>query len=110
MDRINFEDFIKIDLRVGEIKSAKVVENSSKLLEFTVDLGAEIGERNIVSGIKKFYDVNDLEGRKIIVLVNLEKKELAGTYSDGMILAAGVEAKLLTCDNINDLENGTKVS
>jgi methionyl-tRNA synthetase len=61
-----------------------------------------------LAGIKKFYELEELEGKKIIVLVNLEPKEMFGEESEGMLLAVGKEARLLTTDG--EVENGKRVS
>ncbi|MDX1608247.1 MAG: methionine--tRNA ligase subunit beta [Candidatus Spechtbacterales bacterium] len=92
---INFDDFKKLDMRVGTIKSAEEVEGADKLLKLQVDLGEEIGERQIVAGIKKSHDPAELEGRQIVVLVNLEPRKLMGLESQGMLLAAGDDEPVL---------------
>ncbi|MDO8493620.1 MAG: methionine--tRNA ligase subunit beta [bacterium] len=83
---ISFEDFAKVDLRVGTIISADDLEDSNKLLKLVVDIGTE--KRQIIAGVKKFYKVEDLVGRQIVIVANLEPKSLAGYESQGMLLAA----------------------
>lgn len=90
MEFIKFEDFKKIDLRVGKILEADRIENSEKLLKLKVDAG-EI--RQIVAGIGKDYSPQDLIGRQIAVVMNLEPKNLLGYESQGMMLAAGCDGK-----------------
>ena len=90
---INYEDFSKLDMRVGQILEAEKVEKSSKLLKLIIDIGNE--KRQIVAGIGKFYKCEDLIGKKVVVLVNLKPAKLMGIESQGMLLAAGKEAKLL---------------
>ena len=88
---INFDDFQKIDLRVGQILTAENVPKSKKLLLLTVDLGFE--KRTIVSGIALHYeDPKELIGKKVIVVANLKPAKLMGIESQGMILAAGDES------------------
>jgi len=86
---IKFEDFQKIDLRIGKILKAEKVEKSEKLLKLVVDLGDE--KRQLVAGIGKVYEPDDLVGKEIVVVANLEPKKLMGIESQGMILAADKE-------------------
>lgn len=82
---ISFDDFAKADLRVGTIISADDLEDSNKLIKLIVDIGIE--KRQIIAGIKKHYKVEDLVGKQVVVIVNLEPKSLAGYESQGMLLA-----------------------
>lgn len=86
---ISFEDFMKVDLRVGTIVSADDLEDSNKLIKLVVDIGIE--KRQIIAGIKKFYKVEDLVGRQVVIITNLDPKSLAGYESQGMLLAANNE-------------------
>ena len=104
-ERIGFEDFQALDIRVGEILAAEGVEGADKLARLTVDIGVE--ERQIVAGIKQLHDLDALVGEKIVVVANLEKAELFGVESNGMLLAAGEQADLLTTHG--DAEPGTKI-
>ncbi len=87
---ISFEEFKKVELKVGKILSAEKVENSEKLLKFKISLGGE--ERQILSGIAKFYDPENMIGRDVVVVTNLAPRMMAGLESNGMILAASNEA------------------
>jgi methionyl-tRNA synthetase len=82
---ISFEDFQKIDLRIAKILKAEKVENSDKLIKLEIDLGNE--QRIIVAGIGKKYQPEDLIGQLIVVVANLEPKEIKGVKSQGMLLA-----------------------
>ncbi len=83
---INFEDFAKLDIRIGVITSAKKVEGADKLFQLTVDLGEE-KERQIVSGVAEYFsNPKDLVGRQVPVLTNLEPRTIRGVESQGMIL------------------------
>jgi methionyl-tRNA synthetase len=93
-ERIGFEEFQGLDLRVGEIRDAEGIEGADDLVRLTVDIGVE--ERQIVAGIKRLHDVDALPGTRVIVVANLEPAELFGVESNGMVLAAGEEADLLT--------------
>ncbi|MFB6087623.1 MAG: methionine--tRNA ligase, partial [Haloarculaceae archaeon] len=104
-ERIGFEDFEDLDIRVGRITAADPIEDSDKLVRLEVDIGVET--RQVVAGIKQLHDVEELPGTKVVVLANLEKAELFGVESDGMVLAAGEEADLLTTHG--DAEPGTKI-
>ncbi|ADQ67968.1 methionyl-tRNA ligase [Halogeometricum borinquense DSM 11551] len=104
-DRIGFEEFQELDLRVAEIIDAEGIEGADKLAKLTVDIGVE--ERQIVAGIKQLHDLDELPGKKVIVVANLEKAELFGVESNGMVLAAGDQADLLT--TYEDAEPGTRV-
>lgn len=83
---INFDEFKKIDLRIGTILEASRVEGSEKLLKLIIDLGAE--KRQILSGIGKSYAPEALIGKQVALVVNLEPRMMMGLESKGMILAA----------------------
>ncbi|WP_089877411.1 methionine--tRNA ligase [Halogeometricum limi] len=103
--RIGFEEFQELDLRVAEILDAEGIDGADKLAKLTVDIGVE--ERQIVAGIKQLHDLDELPGKKVVVVANLEKAELFGVESNGMVLAAGEQADLLTTHG--DAEPGTRV-
>ena len=90
---INYDDFAKLDLRVGKITHCEEKEGSEKLLRLKVDFGEE-GERNILSGIKQWYSPADLIGKSYIFVLNLEPRKMMGEYSEAMILAAEGEKPL----------------
>jgi methionyl-tRNA synthetase len=104
-DRISFEDFQDLDVRIGEIEVAEPIEGADDLARLEVDIGGET--RQIVAGIKQLHDLDELLGKRIVVLANLEQAELFGVESNGMMLAAGEAADLLTTHG--DSEPGTKV-
>jgi methionine--tRNA ligase beta chain len=83
---IQYDDFAKLDLRVATIIEAKAHPNADKLLVLQIDLGEE--KRQICAGIKAFYPPEQLVGRQIIVVANLEPRMLRGEVSNGMLLAA----------------------
>lgn len=85
-ENMEFDDFMKMDLRAGKIVAAAHIENANKLLKLTVDLGFET--RTIVSGISNDFDPGDIEGQKVCVVANLAPKKLMGVESNGMILMA----------------------
>ena len=104
---VKYEDFEKIDLRVAQIIDAKPHPNADKLFVLDIDVGGE--KRQIVAGIRSGYKAEDLKGKKIIVVANLEPAKLRGVESQGMLLAAGDagELTLLTVDR--DIESGARV-
>jgi methionyl-tRNA synthetase len=104
-DRIDFDTFQDLDIRVGEILEAEGIDGADKLARLVVDIGVE--ERQIVAGIKQLHDLDSLPGTRVIVLANLEKAELFGVESNGMVLAAGEEADLLT--TLGDAVPGERV-
>jgi len=104
-DRIGFEEFQELDIRVGEIVTAEPIEDSDNLMRLEVDIGHET--RQVVAGIKGLHDPADIRGSRCVLLANLEKAELFGYESNGMLLAAGGDADLLTTHG--DADPGTKV-
>ncbi|MFD1635115.1 methionine--tRNA ligase [Haloplanus ruber] len=104
-DRIGFEEFQDLDMRVGEILEAEGIEGADDLARLVVDIGVE--ERQIVAGIKQLHDLDSLPGTRVVVLANLESAELFGVESNGMVLAAGEEADLLT--TLADADPGERV-
>ncbi len=87
-DKISIEDFAKVEMRVGQVKTAERVQGADKLLKLAVDIGSEV--RQIVAGIAQHYEPESLIGRKVVVVVNLAPRKLRGVESNGMIVAAAV--------------------
>jgi methionyl-tRNA synthetase len=87
-EKIGIEDFAKVEMRVGQVKTAERIAGADKLLKLTVDIGTEI--RQICAGIAQFYEPDKLVGRKVAVVVNLAPRKLRGVESNGMIVAASV--------------------
>ena len=104
---IEFKDFEKLDLRVAEVLEAKPHPDADKLVVLDVDMGGE--KRQLVAGIKQFYDLGELKGKKIIVVANLKPAKLRGVESQGMLLAAGGDDRLALLTLDRDLESGTVV-
>ena len=98
---VTFDDFARLEFRVGEVIACEEVPKSKKLLKETIRLGSEI--RTVVSGIKKWYRPEDMVGKKVMVVCNLEPRRIAGELSQGMIVAAesedGEMVSLMTPDN-----------
>jgi methionyl-tRNA synthetase len=85
--KIGIEDFAKVEMRVGQVKSAAKVKKADRLLHLTVDIG-EPEPRSIVAGIAEAYTPESLVGRKVVIVANLEPRKLRGIESDGMVVAA----------------------
>ena len=104
---ITYDDFAKIDLRVGTVIQCVEKEGSEKLLRLTVDFGEE-GTRNILSGIKQWYKPEDLKGKQFVFVFNLAPRKMMGEESQGMILAADGK-KPLPLKPRAKAKNGTKI-
>ncbi len=87
---IGIEDFLKVELRVGEIKVAERIPKADKLLRFEIDLGEE-QPRQILAGLAEYYEPEKLIGRKVVVVANLKPRKMRGLESQGMICAASLE-------------------
>ena len=95
---ITYSDFSKLDLRIAKVVKAETVEGADKLLKITLNVG-ELGERTIAAGIREWYQPEELIGKLIIYLANLEPKVIRGIESQGMLVAAGRnEAVILNPD------------
>lgn len=106
---IKFDDFLKLDIRIGLILKAEKIEKSEKLIILSVDLG-EDESRQIVAGIAKKYNPEDLEGLSVTVLANLEEREIMGYRSEGMVLAVGGEDGPVLISPLEQVTPGKKVS
>lgn len=106
---ITFEEFKKLDLRIAKVIEAERVKNSKNLLRLKIDIGEE--KRQIVAGIARYYKPEDLIGKEIVVIANLEPKTMFGLESKGMLLAAEDEEQKIPVLLIPDKEvpPGTKI-
>ena len=107
MSELSIEQFFQTELKIATVTAAEPIPNSNKLIKLTVDLGND--SRVLVAGIARQYGPEDLLGKQIVVVSNLQPARLMGIESQGMILAASVEGKpvLLRPDAI--VPNGTPV-
>jgi methionyl-tRNA synthetase len=106
---ISIDDFAKIDLRIATVLDAKTVEGSDKLLQLTLDLGAE--RRNVFSGIRAAYAPEQLVGRKVVMVANLAPRKMRFGVSEGMVLcASGAGEGLFLLDADDGAQPGMKVS
>ena len=107
MDKISFDDFDKLDIRIGTILKAEKIEGADKLLKLSVDLGEE--KRTLIAGIAQDYNPEELEGKQIPILTNLEPKAIKGIESRGMILAVDIDNKATLIHPDKEIPNGSKV-
>ncbi len=107
--KITIDDFTKVEMRVGEVKSAERVQGADKLLKLMVDIGDEV--RQIVAGIATSYEPETLVGRKVAVVINLAPRKLRGVESNGMILAAssGPDGKPVLAGFLEDIPVGSRL-
>ena len=109
-DEISFEQWKKLDLRIGEIIDVDDHPSADRLYVLKIDLGGE--ERTLVAGLKDHYEKDELVGKKVVVFTNLKPAELRGVISEGMVLAAveeGDEEKVILLSPEEDIANGAKI-
>jgi methionyl-tRNA synthetase len=109
MPRLPIDEFVKWDLRVGEVMVAERVKGASKLLRLEIDIGTEV--RQVLAGIAEHYAPEGLVGRKVVILANLEPRKLRGLESNGMLLAASVgkEDRPVIISFTEDVPNGARL-
>lgn len=114
LNKVSIDDFAKLDIRVGKVVEVTEVTGADKLLRCKVDFGPEVGKRTIFSGIKKWYKPEDLVGKLLPYVINLEPKKMFREESQGMLIASAPknqdgeeEAVLLVVEK--DVSPGTKV-
>ncbi len=107
-EEITFDEFQKLDLRIGKIIEATQIPNSKKLIKIIVDFGSE--KRQAVAGLLKFYQPEALVGKKCVFLLNLQRRMLAGVESQCMILAAeDSEGNVTVLQPEKDIVEGSKI-
>ena len=104
---LNIQDFAKLDLRVAQVLQAEKVEGADKLLKLQIDLGTE--KRQIVAGIALHYPPEELVGKKIVIVANLEPAKIRGVTSNGMLLAASDTTVVSILTPLKDVAIGAKV-
>ena len=105
---ISFDEFGKLELRVAEVLEAEQIEGSNKLLKVQVQLGEE--KRQLVAGIAKHYEAEELVGKKVVMVANLKPATIFGVKSNGMILAASNDEGELTVTTVDrDIDSGAQV-
>lgn len=104
---ISYEDFTKLDLRVAKIHSVEAIPGKSKIVKGIADLGEE--KCVVIIGGAEFYQPDDLVGKTVIIVANLEPKKIAGIESNAMLLAADVNDKPYWLTVVEDVPLGTKI-
>ena len=107
--KVGFEEFQKIEIKVGKVKEAYKIEGSKKLLRVLIDLGKD-GVKQAIAGISKYYTPESLIGKTVIVVTNLEPKTMMGYTSEVMLLAAFNETDLSLLTTDKEMPPGTPVS
>jgi methionyl-tRNA synthetase len=107
--KITIDDFAKVELRVGVVKSAEKIQGADKLLKVMVDIGDEV--RQVLAGIALAYAPEQLVGRKVVVVTNLAARKMRGQESNGMLLAAsdGADGKPVLVTFAEEIPAGAKV-
>lgn len=103
-DDVSFDDFEKLDIRVGKVVVCEKVPKSSKLLRFELEVGSE--RRQILSGIAKYYEPEDLIGKNVLFIANFPPRKMMGLESNGMILSAEHDGKLVVTSTLDDIQSG----
>ncbi len=104
---VTFEDFEKLDIRVGKVVVCEKVPKSSKLLRFELEVGSE--RRQILSGIAKYYEPEDLIGKNVLFIANFPPRKMMGLESNGMILSAEHDGKLVVTSTLEDIQSGASI-
>ena len=107
METVTFEEFRKLDIRVGRIVAVERIRRARRLLLLKVDLGEE--ERQLVAGLAGYYEPEQLVGKEVVVVANLKPKVIMGFKSQGMLLAAVVDGKPVLLIPEEEVPPGTKV-
>ena len=107
MDKIKIEDFQKIDLRTAKIKAVHPHPKNNKIIVLILDTGEE--EKQVLAGMKQWYSEEDLIGKTVVYVANLEPKIISGLESNGMILAADAEEKPLLLTIKEEVKPNTKI-
>jgi len=104
---VSYDDFTKLDIRVAKIESIEKIPGKTRIVKGVVNLGTE--KRDVIIGGAEFYQPEDLIGKTVIVVTNLEPKKMAGIESNAMLLAADVNNKPYWLTVMEDVEPGTKI-
>ncbi len=104
---ITYDDFKKLDLKIAKILEAERIENSDKLIKLIIDLGEE--KRQLVAGIGKHYEPGQLINKQIVIVANLEPKNLMGIESQGMLLAASDENNVVLLEPDKEIPPGSTI-
>ncbi|OGD84064.1 hypothetical protein A2572_04060 [Candidatus Collierbacteria bacterium RIFOXYD1_FULL_40_9] len=108
-DLINYEDFVKLEIRAGLIMEALAPEWSEKLIKYVIDFGEEVGKRTLFSGIRAWYKPEELVGKKVPVILNMTPKKMGKEYSEGMVLMVDGKEKPVMIFLDDEVEIGSVV-
>lgn len=106
-ENVTIDDFGKLDIRVGKVVVCEKVPKSSKLLRFELEVGSE--RRQILSGIAKYYKPEDLIGKNVLFIANFPPRKMMGYESNGMILSAEHDGKLVVTSTLDDIQSGAEI-
>lgn len=106
-ENVTIDDFGKLDIRVGKVVVCEKVPKSSKLLRFELEVGSE--RRQILSGIAKYYKPEDLIGKNVLFIANFPLRKMMGYESNGMILSAEHDGKLVVTSTLDDIQSGAEI-
>jgi len=107
MSNITYNDFAKLDIRIAKIVSAEQIPNKTKIVKGIIDLGSE--KRNVIIGGAEFYKPDELVGKTVVAIINLETKKIAGIESNAMLLAADLNDKPYWLTVTDDVPLGTQI-
>ena len=107
MQNISYDDFTKLDIRVAKIIKTEPIQGKSKIIKGTIDLGDET--RDVIIGGAQYYQPQDLVGKIVVVIANLESKKMAGVESNAMLLAADVDDKPFWLTVKEDIPLGSQI-
>lgn len=106
-DEVSFDDFLKLDIRVGKVLECEPVKKSKKLLRFLIETGSET--RQILSGIANYYKPEELVGKNVLFIANFPPRKMMGLESNGMILSAEYKDKLVVTTVESDIQSGAQI-
>ena len=104
---ITYDDFAKLDIRIAKIISVEKIPGKTKIVKGTIDLGSE--KRDLIIGGAEFYQPEDLIGKTVVAIINLETKKIAGIESNAMLLAADLNDRPFWLTVTDDVPLGTKI-
>jgi tRNA-binding protein len=107
MDKISYDDFLKLDLRIAKIESTESITGKTRIIKGVISLGEE--KRDVIIGGANFYEPDELVGRLVVVVANLESKKMAGVESNAMLLAADLDDKPFWLSVDSSVPPGTKI-
>ena len=108
MPNISYDDFAKLDIRVAKIIGTELIEGKSRIIKGQIDLGND-DQRDVIIGGAQYYQPEDIVGKTVIVIVNLEPKKMAGVESNAMLLAADVDDKPFWLTVSEDIPLGSPI-